>query len=97
MLEDGLLWKCGKHICKVSKSRAMYYTSNYRICLNHFIQVTKHAWAKYGMCIQLQLMEAIKGYVIEHKTDMEIFGLGRNEVRDIWEKEVKPIIDGELR
>lgn len=95
--EAGLLWECGKHICKVSKSRAMHYTTNYRICLNHFIQVTKHVWVKYGMCVQVKLWEAIKAYVVEHKIDMGIFGLDSSEVRDIWEKEVKPIIDGELR
>ena len=95
--EAGLLWECGKHICKVSKSRAMHYTTNYRICLNHFIQVTKHVWVKYGMCVQVKLWEAIKAYVVEHKIDMGIFGLDSSEVRDIWEKEVKPIIDGELQ
>lgn len=95
--EDGRIWECGKHICKVSKFRAMYYTTNYRVCLNHFAQVTKHAWAKYGMCIQLPLMETIKGYVIDHKTDMEMFGHDRSDVREIWENEVKPIIDGELQ
>ena len=95
--EEGRIWECGKHICKVSKFRAMYYTTNYRICLNHFIQVTMCALSKYDLCIQLPLLEAIKAYVVEHKTDMEIFGLDRSEVRDIWEKEVKPIIDGELK
>lgn len=95
--DSGLIWECGKHICKVSKFRAMYYTTNYRICLNHFVQVTMCVWSKYGLCIQLPLLEAIKAYVVEHKTDMEIFGLDRSEVHDIWEKEVKPIIDGELK
>lgn len=94
--KEGKIWSCGKRLDPITGCRAEYLTTNPRVALRHFTNLCSPVLDNKDSDTQLILMEAIKLYAVEGHSEIDAFGMDAGEARQIWEIQVKPLIDREL-
>lgn len=95
--KKGKIWSCGKRLDPITGCRAEYLTTNPRVALRHFTGICIPVLEYKDVETQLKLMEAIKLYAVEGHSEIDAFGMDAGEAREIWETQVKPLIDRELK
>ncbi len=94
---EGKVWSCGKRLDPITGCRAEYLTTNQNVALRHFVDRCLSLLEGMEQDTQLHILEVLKAYVLGQPDDFNIVNLPDiDEVRIIWETQVKPRIDREL-
>ena len=95
--KKGHIWSCGKHLCKISRTRAEYLTCNPHTAFEYYLNATASIWAALPTEDERhEMQDSIWQYAIQGEEVNELFDFHTKVAREKWD-EVKAIIDKEVR
>ncbi len=95
--EEGRIWTCGRHLCKITGIRAEYLTCNPHTAFEYYLNATASTWAALPTEDERhEMQDSIWQYAIQGGEVNELFDFHTKVAREKWD-EVKAIIDKEVR